>query len=404
MIFFGKIKKKIRRVVMGNLIVKDNALVQASHKLNEVEQRLILLAILKIREKFDNVEQAQNQEITIHADDYMQLFDVERNAAYKALKQAVLGLYRAEWGYQRLNKRGNLEVVYERFTQNAKYITAEATVKFMFSTAIIPLLVELEKNFTSYEIEQVANLSSRYSMRLFELLMQYYDKKIKKGWLEISYADLRFRFGLLENEYELMSNFKKFVLDRSVKQINENTDFKISYEQKKQGRQIVGFRFEIKAKNKEKAQKNTERDLNTIDMFDNLTDIERKIVDQKNAYADSINATEQHRQNLINKALLEHRESKKAKADAKAKAKADKQAKATAEQADLLIAGQVYADLLQADDEVVKDFTTANHHLFSTASAEKHYHDKSEYRLCLQAMKFRFERLQEFKRLDLSMI
>ena len=226
---------------MGNLVVKDNALIESSHKLNEVEQRLILLAILKIREKFDNVEQAQNQEITIHADDYMQLFDVERNAAYKALKQAVLGLYRAEWGYQRLNKRGNLEVVYERFTQNAKYITAEATVKFMFSTAIIPLLVELEKNFTSYEIEQVANLSSRYSMRLLEMLMQHFDKKTGKGWLEISLENLRFRFGLNKDEYTRMGNFKDKVLNLSVAQINENTDYTVSYEQKKQGRQIVGF-------------------------------------------------------------------------------------------------------------------------------------------------------------------
>ena len=32
---------------MGNLVVKDNALIEASHKLSEVEQRLILLAILK---------------------------------------------------------------------------------------------------------------------------------------------------------------------------------------------------------------------------------------------------------------------------------------------------------------------------------------------------------------------
>ena len=284
---------------MGNLVVKDNALVQASHRLNEVEQRLILLAILKIREKFDTVEAAQNQEITIHADDYIRIFNVERNAAYKSLKKAVVGLYRAEWGYQYINQRGNVAVRYERFTQSAEYVEAEATVKFMFSNAIIPLLVELERSFTSYEIEQIANLSSRYSMRLFEMLMQYYDKRIKKGWLEISYIDLRFRFGLIENEYELMSNFKKFVLDRSVKQINENTDYLIEYDQKKQGRKIVGFHFEIRLKNDQKTQKNKERDVNTIDMFDDLTDKEREIVAQKNSYAYSINATEQHRQNLM---------------------------------------------------------------------------------------------------------
>lgn len=266
---------------MGNLVVKDNALVQASHKLNEVEQRLILLAILKIREQFNTVEQAKDKEISIHADDYIKLFNVDRHAAYKSLRAAVLGLFDAKWGYQTINSRGNVEVVYERFTQNAKYITAEATVKFMFSNAIIPLLVELEKNFTSYQIEQVSNLSSRYSMRLFELLMQFFDKKNSKGWLEISYEDLRFRLGLLGHEYTRMGNFKDKVLDLSVTQINENTDYIVSYEQRKSGRRITGFRLEIKSKDKkiEKSNRKNERDGNTIDAFDSLamTDKQRKM-------------------------------------------------------------------------------------------------------------------------------
>ncbi|MPY09114.1 replication initiation protein RepM, partial [Moraxella catarrhalis] len=250
---------------MGNLVVKDNALIESSHKLNEIEQRLILLAIIKIREQYNSIEQAKNKEITIHADDYISVFNVERNAAYKALKQAVVGLYRAEWGYQTINKRGNVEVVYERFTQNAKYVTAEATVKFTFSNAIIPLLVELEKNFTSYQIEQVSNLSSRYAMRLFELLMQHFDKKKSKGWLEISLDDLRFRFGLNKDEYTRMGNFKDKVLNLSVTQINENTEYCVSYEQKKQGRIIKGFRFDIKTKTEAKPQKIKERDENTVD-------------------------------------------------------------------------------------------------------------------------------------------
>ena len=63
---------------MGNLIVKDNALIEASHKLGEVEQRLILLAILKAREVGDTVEQLKDRELTIHADDYIRHFRVRR--------------------------------------------------------------------------------------------------------------------------------------------------------------------------------------------------------------------------------------------------------------------------------------------------------------------------------------
>lgn len=229
---------------MGNLIVKDNALIEASHKLSEVEQRLILIAILKAREFCDNVEQLNGKELIIHASDYMEVFKVDRTTAYRVLKQAVIGLFDAKWGYRYINHHGNLAVRYERFTQSAEYVENEATVKFMFANAIIPMLVELERAFTTYEIEQVAKLQSRYSMRLYECLIRFKTTKI----LKISLEELRFRLGLLETEYKAMGDFKKYVLDLAVKQINQHTDIDVKYEQQKQGRKIVGFTFSFKQK------------------------------------------------------------------------------------------------------------------------------------------------------------
>ena len=136
---------------MGNLIVKDNALIEASHKLSEAEQRLILLAILKARDFCDSIEELKDKELVIHADDYMETFKTQRQPTYVILKKAVMALYRAEWGYKYLNNKGNVVVAYERFIQSAKYIEKEGSVKFVFANAIIPFLVELEKNFTKYE-------------------------------------------------------------------------------------------------------------------------------------------------------------------------------------------------------------------------------------------------------------
>lgn len=258
---------------MGNLIVKDNALIEASHKLSEIEQRLVLLAILKAREFCDSIEQLKDKELIIHADDYIKAFGVDRDAGYKSLKKAVLGLYRAEWGYRFINAKGNIEVAYERFTQSAKYVENEATVKFMFANAIIPMLVELERNFTSYEIAQVAHLQSRYAMRLYECLIRFKASKT----LTITLEELRFRFGLLDTEYKVMSDFKKRVLDMAVKDINTNTDITVSYEQHKQGRTITGFTFKFKQKAKPKTAKadKAERDPHTLDMFVPMTDNQR---------------------------------------------------------------------------------------------------------------------------------
>ena len=67
--------------------------------------------------------------------------------------------------------------------------------------------------------------------------------------------ELRNSLGVEENQYKLVADFKKRVLDIAVNQINETTDYKIEYEQHKEGRTITGFSFKFKLKNsKSKAQ------------------------------------------------------------------------------------------------------------------------------------------------------
>lgn len=316
---------------MGNLIVKDNALIEASHRLSEIEQRLVLLAILKAREAGDTVEQLRGKELIIHADDYVRIFEIKHQMAYKALKKAVMGLFEARWGYKYINDKGNKVVQYERFTQSAKYIEKEGLVSFRFADAIIPMLVDLERRFTVYEIEQVASLSSQYAMRLYEFFMRHLDKQTGAGWLEISLEDLRFRFGLLPTEYKTMSNFKAYVLDFALKQINENTDLSAKYTQKKKGRTITGFRFDFKRKKTKKAsvKKDGERDVNTIDLIDNLTDKERAIADraEQELLAHNPNATALHIKNTVNKAVKAHKEHEERQNQAKQMKQKDEQVK-----------------------------------------------------------------------------
>lgn len=253
---------------MGKLVVKDNAFLEAGHKLNEVEQQLVLLAIVKAREFCDSVEQLQGKKLSIHTDDYIQTFNTSRDLAYKNLKKAVFGLYEAEWGYRYTNSKGNIVVHRERFTQNAIYVDSEGTVEFVFADAVIPMLVQLEKNFTSYDIEQIAQLSSRYAMRIYEMIMRHFDKKKGSGWLELSLDDFRFRLGILPSEYPRMGNLKARVLDVAINQINERTNIQATYTPKKQGRKIVGFSFKSKYKNNaKKTKENESRDPNTLDVL-----------------------------------------------------------------------------------------------------------------------------------------
>lgn len=226
------------------LVVKDNALINASYNLDLVEQRLILLAIVEAREK--GLEVSANDSLTVHAESYMTQFGVHRNTAYQALKDACENLFERRFSYEKLTKKGNKEYVKSRWVQEISYVEDEALVRIKFSSAVVPLVTNLEKQFTSYELEQVSELSSAYAIRLYELLMCWRSTG-KTPFIKL--VDFRYKLGVEPDEYSRMSNFKRFVLDIAIKQINTHTDITVTYEQHKRGRSITGFSFTFKQKN-----------------------------------------------------------------------------------------------------------------------------------------------------------
>ena len=62
---------------MSELIVKDNALMNASYNLDLVEQRLILLAILEARESGKGIN--ANDPLTVHAELYQSIWCTQNN-------------------------------------------------------------------------------------------------------------------------------------------------------------------------------------------------------------------------------------------------------------------------------------------------------------------------------------
>ena len=135
-----------------DLIVKDNALINASYSLDLVEQRLVLLAIIEARETGKGI----NEPLTIHAESYVNQFGVHRNTAYKVLKSACNDLFARQFSYQSLSEKGNILNHRSRWVSEIIYAENEAIVKLIFASAIVPLITRLQEHFTSYEIEQVS--------------------------------------------------------------------------------------------------------------------------------------------------------------------------------------------------------------------------------------------------------
>ena len=107
----------------------------------------------------------------------------------------------------------------------------------------------------------------------------------------ISLKDLRFKLGVEDNEYPTMDNFKRRVLDPSIKQINKYTDITAGYDQHKAGRVITGFSFYFKQNKPKKTEKpaatqkqkpqNNQLDLlnnDTIKRFNGLSKEQQKAI------------------------------------------------------------------------------------------------------------------------------
>ena len=233
---------------MSDLIVKDNALMNASYNLDLVEQRLILLAILEARESGKGIN--ANDPLTVHAESYINQFGVHRTTAYQALKDASKDLFARQFSYQEKRERGRANIT-SRWVSQIAYIDETATVEIIFAPAVVPLITRLEEQFTQYDIEQISGLSSAYAVRMYELLICWRSTG-KTPVIELN--EFRKRIGVLDTEYTRTDNLKMRVIELALKQINDHTDITASYEQHKKGRVITGFSFKFKQKKKIEAE------------------------------------------------------------------------------------------------------------------------------------------------------
>ena len=260
----------------NELVVKDNALINASYNLETAEQRLIMLAVINARETGQGI--TADSKLEIHASDYAKHFNVSTDAAYKVMKEAVNNLFERKFSYvAEYKKTGKTGVVRSRWVSRVFYVDSLAILEITFAPDVVPLVTRLEEHFTSYQLKQVSNLTSKYAIRLYELLIAW--REVGKT-PQIELSEFRQKIGVENGEYERMHHFKARVLEPAIKQINEHTDITASYEQHKRGRTISGFSFRFKQKQQVKKIE-SKRDPNTPDFFIKMTDAQRHLFANK---------------------------------------------------------------------------------------------------------------------------
>ena len=258
-----------------DLIVKDNKLIEAKYSLSVLQQKTLLQAISRIEPndtkhiyKFSIMEFAEAVELQGSKTVYSQMATI----CDQLVKLPNICIKNENGGF-----------VYINWVASAEYIPKEAVVEVEFSQKLIPYLIELKEQFTSYYLSNVMSLKSSYSIRIFELLKQY--EKLGKRRIELE--EFRQLVGttqidkngeIIKEDYPLYANFKSRVIIPAQKELKQKTDIYFNFKEIKVGRKVVAVEFEImeNLKNKKLIQSGTNYEQVRLDIFQLQKDFQEK--------------------------------------------------------------------------------------------------------------------------------
>ncbi len=229
-------REMMHKVASGRLVTKANALIEASYSLSLNEQRIILACAAQL----DGRKPLPKQNLfTLTVDEFRDLFKTDFKSAYREMEDAVNRLY--ERDIRRIEGEVKSRM---RWVYLAEYRKGEGKVKLGFSPEIAPYIAMLHRRFTSYRLTEVAELASTYSIRLYEMLVQFQET----GLFIISVDNLRNRLQL-QTKYSRFSNLKARVIQPAVSELNQKTSLQIDWTPIKKGRVVerLEFRFEEKS-------------------------------------------------------------------------------------------------------------------------------------------------------------
>ena len=109
-----------------------------------------------------------------------------------------------------------------------------------------PYLLQLKKNYTTYEIAYTLLFKSRYSLRLYEIIKSIHFHELEEYKRKYEIDEIKRMMGA--EIYKEYRDFKRKALIKAIEEINAHSDKLISYEEVKRGRKVVAIEFTITTK------------------------------------------------------------------------------------------------------------------------------------------------------------
>jgi len=130
------------------------------------------------------------------------------------------------------------------FFPEIDYKKRSGNIRIRVERKALPLLSELSKGYFWLKLKSLMLLNSAYAQRWYEL---FSEKKDLGQWQGVTVEYIREIMGVDDLKFKTNGSFLRDVVYNPIKEINEKTEFYISYEPMRgQKRPILGFDFTIK--------------------------------------------------------------------------------------------------------------------------------------------------------------
>ena len=235
-------------------ISQSNLLTKARYNFTKIEKRALYFIIQEVRRQFiDKVDGQKDlfNDLVIKMDtSKLKGTDTQLREIYKSMKSLRRKSIWLEDDEQ------VLEVGYINYFHHLK---RSGTLEVQVSNKILPYLVQLAEQFTTYSLTVAIALKTKYSQRFYEYCSQFRST----GFMYITIDELRQQM-MLEGKYIMYAKFRQNVIDSAQKELeelykNDECDLYFKYTEDRTGRSVRGLRITVITKKNEEAAKDNLR-------------------------------------------------------------------------------------------------------------------------------------------------
>jgi len=234
------------------IAVVANQIVQARHRLTPLQQKVIAWGIAQIAR--DDTEFMMHR---LSAVQFAQLVGVDERSGsvYRNMETVTTSLLKTILEIR--ETEGARHRTKFQWLAECRYHDGEGVAEIRFHPKLKPYLLELRSRFTQLRLEKFFKFRSSYTIRFYELITM--NKGLdRKTWI-MQMGELREWLGLEPESYSFFGLLRANVIDVAQRELDAKSDWSFSFTTLKEGRKIVGVKFNLRPARSPKADPRQDR-------------------------------------------------------------------------------------------------------------------------------------------------